>query len=201
MKPAEPVVWPIDNLRQIAGHKVTVVGAPAVIEAPGGGKAVRFDGAKDGLVVEANPLAGWAAFTLEVVFLPEAGGPAEQRFFHCQAEGSEDRAMVETRLPGDGKWYLDTYIQSGRSRKALADPSALHPLGQWHAAALMFDGREMRHYVDGAKECAARIALAPLGPGRTAIGMRANRVHWFRGAVRRARFTPRALPPEELLKP
>jgi hypothetical protein len=91
MKPAEPVVWPIDNLRQIAGHKVTVVGSPTVVEAAGGGKAVRFDGTKDGLVVESNPLAGWAAFTLEVVFLPEVGGPAEQRFFHCQADGSEDR--------------------------------------------------------------------------------------------------------------
>jgi hypothetical protein len=59
----------------------------------------------------------------------------------------------------------------------------------------------MRHYVNGAPECAARIALAPLGPGRTAIGMRANRVHWFKGAIRRARFTPRALKPDEMLKP
>lgn len=200
VKTPDATVWEIDNLEKIGGHKVAVVGLPQVIGAPKG-KAVRFDGTKDGLLVEANPLAGLTAFTLEVVFRPESGGPREQRFFHCQEDGSENRAMLETRLTDDGKWYLDSFIKSGRTDKPLADEKALHPLDRWHAAALVFDGREMAHYVDGAKECSAKIGFKPLGPGRTSVGMRANQVHWFKGAVRQARFSPRALKPDEMLKP
>lgn len=37
------------------------------------------------------------------------------------------------------------------------------------------------------------------GPGRTAVGVRLNRVNYFKGAVRMARFTPRALAPAEFL--
>ena len=200
MKTPDATIWEIADLEKIGGRKVAVVGSPQVTSAPKG-KAVRFDGTKDGLVVEANPLAGLGAFTLEVVFRPESGGPREQRFFHCQEDGSENRAMLETRLTDDGKWYLDTFLKFGRAERALADPKALHPLDEWHAAALVFDGREMAHYVDGAKECAAKFGFKPLGPGRTSIGMRLNQVHWFKGAVRQARFSPRALKPDEMLKP
>lgn len=200
VKTPEPIVWTIDNFRRIGGHDAAVVGSPQVIETDQG-KAVRFDGTKDGLVVAANPLGGLVAFTLEVVFRPESGGPREQRFFHIQEDGSENRAMLETRLTDDGKWYLDSFLKSGRAERPLADPNALHALDEWHAAALVFDGREMTHYVDGAKECAAKIGFKPLGPGRTSIGMRLNQVHWFKGAVRQARFSPRALKPDEMLKP
>jgi hypothetical protein len=35
---------------------------------------------------------------------PAPGGPAEQRFFHVQEAGVEDRALIELRqLPG-GSW-------------------------------------------------------------------------------------------------
>jgi hypothetical protein len=30
--------------------------------------------------------------------------------------------------------------------------------------------------------------------------VRLNKVHWFRGAIHTARFTPRPLPPREFLK-
>jgi len=65
--------------------------------------------------------------------------------------------------------------------------------------ASVYDGREFRNYVDGVQEGAAEIHFAPQGPGRTSIGVRINRVNYFKGAIRLARFTRRALPPAEFL--
>src|SRR5262245_60639011 len=95
--PRKPVVWNIDNLESIGGHRVTVVGKPRVIETDRG-KAIEFDGREDGIFVAANPLAGLREFTVEVIFRPAAGGPKEQRFLHFQPDGSEDRALFETRI-------------------------------------------------------------------------------------------------------
>ena len=42
------VIWELDNLEEIGGHKVTVVGEPKVIDTPQG-KAIEFDGVDDGI--------------------------------------------------------------------------------------------------------------------------------------------------------
>ena len=63
----------------------------------------------------------------------------------------------------------------------------------------MFDGTEMRHYVDGKLEMSGPLSIAPLEQGQTSIGVRLNRVFWFKGAVRTARFTARALAPAEFM--
>jgi hypothetical protein len=34
----------------------------------------------------------------------------------------------------------------------------------------------------------------------TSIGVRQNKIYWFKGAVRKARFSNRALPPNEFMK-
>ncbi len=57
----------------------------------------------------------------------------------------------------------------------------------------------MRHYVNGELELSRKIEFRPQGPGRTSLGARINEVHWFKGAIRKARFSPRALSPEEFL--
>ncbi len=69
---------------------------------------------------------------------------------------------------------------------------------RWTAAdvaALVHDGREMAHYVDGQREASGPLAFRPLGPGRTSIGVRQNRVSWFRGRIRAIRFLPEAVVP------
>src|SRR5687767_15525385 len=68
------VTWKVDNLKKIGGNRVAVIGAPRVTKAPKG-KAVLFDGARDGLLLEVNPVAGARAFTIEAVIRPDAGGP------------------------------------------------------------------------------------------------------------------------------
>jgi hypothetical protein len=75
-----------------------------------------------------------------------------------------------------------------------------HPIGPWYHAALVFDGKEMRHYVDGKQEMSGPLTISPLTAGKTTIGVRMNRVYWFKGAVSKARFTARALRPEQFMK-
>lgn len=191
-------VWKFDSITQIGGHAVTVEGHPRVIETPAG-KAVQFGGVDDALFLNVHPLAGAETFTWEVIFRPDADGAAEQRFFHFQEDGTDTRMLFEIRVV-DGKWCLDSYAQSGTESKALLDRQKLHSLGEWHHAAAVYDGREYRNYVDGVLEGAAEVHLAPQGAGRTSVGTRINRKDYFKGAVRTARMTNRALPVSEFLK-
>src|SRR5262245_13247882 len=80
---AQTVFWKLDNLANIGGHAVTVVGAPKVVETDSG-KAVEFNGSTDGLFLDVNPLAGLQRFTVEIEFQPAAAGPEEQRFVHSR---------------------------------------------------------------------------------------------------------------------
>jgi hypothetical protein len=196
----EPVTWNLDNLETIGGHRVTVVGKPKVIET-NRGKAIEFDGRGDALFIEANPLAGLKEFTAEVIFRPAAGGPKEQRFLHFQPKETEDRVLFETRLTADERWFLDTYLQTGEGKHTLYAEKSLHALGPWYQAAIVVDGKTMRHFVNGKEELSAQIKLTPLEGGETSIGVRHNKVHWYQGAIRQIRITPAVLKPNEFLKP
>src|SRR5580700_1815706 len=81
--PADPpsATWTFDHTDRIGGHTTTLLGHPRVIDSPVG-KAIEFNGVDDGLFVDVHPLAGAATFTWDVIFRPDADGPAEQRFFH-----------------------------------------------------------------------------------------------------------------------
>ena len=72
---------------------------PGLIDTPQG-KALRFDGSGDALLLGVNPLSGLKQFTAEIVFQPAADGPKEQRFLHFQEEGSENRLLFETEQLG-----------------------------------------------------------------------------------------------------
>jgi len=120
---------------------------------------------------------------------------------HFQPKGSEDRLLFETRLTPDGLWFLDTYLQTGKEKQTLYAEKFLHPLGSWRHAAIVVDGKTMRHYMDGKEELAADIQLAPLAAGQTSIGVRFNQVFWYQGAIRQIRVTPAVLKPDAFLKP
>ncbi len=195
----DQIVWEIDNITSIGGHETTMLGTPVIIETSKG-RAVEFHGEKDGLIVDSVPLAGAESFTLEIVFRPDSGGFKEQRFLHLQQNDANDRILIETRLVGE-KWYLDTYIETTKGRLALYEPKNTHPAGRWYSAALVYEKGQMRHYVNGAMEMSGKLAFSPLGEGKTSIGVRMNRVFWFKGAIRTVRFTRRVLEPGELLVP
>jgi hypothetical protein len=199
----DTVVWTFDRLENIGGHKTTVLGQPKVIDSPMG-KAVEFDGEDDALFIDNHPLAGAAAFTWEAIFRPD-GGATEQRWFHLAEQDpatgadTEDRMLFEIRVTGKS-WFLDSHIQSGATSKTLMNRTWLHSLGAWYHVASVYDGKEFRNYVDGVREGAGEVALEPHGPGHASVGVRINKVFYFKGAVHLARFTRRALPPVEFLK-
>ena len=197
--PKRSVTWNINNLKKIGSQTVEVLGDPKVVETDKG-KATIFDGIDDGIFINNNPIAGADAFTVEAVFRPDAGGGKEQRWLHIEdKENVETRALLEIRLNGN-EWFLDTFIKSGTNSSPLYAENFKHPVGQWFHIALVYDGKEMRHYVNGKLEMSGSVTTKPFGRGVTSIGVRQNKVYWFKGAVRKARFTNRALSPDQFMK-
>ncbi|MBN1780555.1 T9SS type A sorting domain-containing protein [bacterium] len=191
--------WEIDNISSVAGYSTTVLGNPVVVEDDG--KAVEFDGVDDGLIVNANPVAGAQAFTVEVIFKPYASASPdniEQRFVHMQ-ESDDRRLLIELRLTGDGHWFLDTFIKDGASSRTLYAENFPHPAGEWAHAALVYDNGMMRHYVNGAEEMSGQVLYAPMQSGQTSIGVRLNQRSWYKGAIRLLRVTHHVLSPEEFM--
>ena len=193
----DSVVLRLDNLDAIDGYRPLILGEPKIIESDQG-RVIEFDGIGDALVLDVNPLAGFESFTLEVVFRPDAGGSPEQRFVHLQEE-DEHRALIETRLTGDGQWFLDTFLKSGESECTLYAEEHLHAVGQWFHAALVYRDGHMRHYVDGVKELEGPVDFAPMRGGRTSVGSRLNRVYWYKGAVKAVAATGAALEPSDFV--
>ena len=187
-------MWSLAEVKKVGGVATEVLGAPKVVD----GAAV-FDGAKDGVFVPALPLAGAKQFTIEILFSPAEGGPAEQRFFHLQ-DAAESRVMIETRLDGKGGWWLDTYLGTPKGGKPLIDPKRVHATNKFYWAAVSYDGSNMKHFINGEKELeASGVTFGPFtDAGKVSLGVRQNKVYWFKGAIREVRFTPAALPPEKL---
>ncbi len=199
-KLVKQVVWELDNLETVSGHKVEVVGNPKVIVTTNG-KVLEFDGDDDGIFLPTHPLAGAEVFTVEVIFQPYPNGLKEQRFFHMQEDDSEDRVMFETRLTDDDHWFLDTFVKSGENNYTLYAKDFKHPIGRWYHAAIVLDGKEMRHYVNGRFEMSCDVMFEAQTQGGTSLGVRLNKVYWYKGAIRKVRFTTAVLGPEAFLTP
>ncbi|MDP9169192.1 MAG: LamG domain-containing protein [Acidobacteriota bacterium] len=191
-------LWRFDRLDKIGSHPAKLLGHPHLIETPRG-KAIEFNGVDDAIFLDVHPLAGAEAFTWEIVFRPDAGGPAEQRIFHLQEDGTDNRMLFEIRVIGD-QWCLDSFAKTGDDSLPLLDRTKLHPVGMWYSAAAVYDGHEFRNYVNGVLQGSGPLHLAPQKAGGTSIGVRYNKRDYFKGAFYSARMTPRALQPSEFLK-
>ncbi|MDB5457630.1 MAG: LamG protein [Caulobacter sp.] len=202
-------VWTFDRLDTIGGLVPHVEGHPKLIETPLG-KALAFNGVDDALFIDQHPLAGAATFTFEAFIRPD-GGAFEQRWFHlaqdepAPAPGaapsppSNTRFLFEIRVV-ENAWYLDAYVRGPGYAHTLVFPDKLYPIGRWHHVAQTYDGKTYRSYVNGALQGEADIAFTPQGPGRASVGVRMNRVNYFKGAIRQARFTAQALTPDQFLR-
>jgi hypothetical protein len=209
------VVWTFDRLEDIGGVKTTVEGNPKIVETPFG-KAIEFDGVDDGVWIEKHPLAGAATFTVEAIFRPD-GGAREQRWLHLAerdltsgllasadhsttGQDANARFLFEIRVV-ENSWFLDAFVSGPGYSRALMFKDKLHPTGQWYHVAQTYDGKTFRSYVNGVLQGEAEIAFTPQGDGVSSLGTRVNRRSYFKGAIRQARFTPRALAPDQFLKP
>jgi hypothetical protein len=196
---AEPVIWRLDDPARLGGHPLTVWGTPKVESNPAEAGMV-FNGSADGIFLSANPLAGAAAFTIEVLFKPAEGGLAEQRFFHLQ-DKAEWRVMLETRLDGQGRWWLDTFLGKPGVSQPLIDPTKTHPTDRWYWVALRFDGKRMTNFVNGVQELEREATFGPLVDADLSIGVRQNKVFWFKGTIREVRWHREAIAADKLQKP
>lgn len=192
--------WNIDNVDSIAGFPTAVLGKPEIVKSEEYGNVVWFNGIDNGLIVDSNPLDGAENFTIEVIFKPDSTYPGnfEQRFVHIQdSSTNERRVLIELRMMEGNKWYLDTFIKADENQLTLVSPKDLHPAGVWAHAALVYENGLMTHYVNGKKELSGEVKYLPISNASTSIGMRMNRVSWFKGSVAVLKFTHKALSPGE----
>jgi hypothetical protein len=198
-QPPETVVWTFGRLDRVGDHVATLTGSPVIVS-ENGKHAVCFDGESDAAFLGVNPIAGWRKFTIEALIKPRDGGAEEQRFLHIEDERA-GRALLELRLTSPGEWTLDTFLFDSReSRLTLIDRERRHSTDEWHWVALTFDGETMTHYVDGVRELEGKLAFRAMTRGQMSLGVRLNKVSWYKGCIREIRFAPHALAQQELRK-
>ena len=202
------ITWTFDRLDLIGGVATRIEGHPKVVDTPIG-KAIEFNGVDDALWIDQHPLAGAKTFTCEAIFRPD-GGAAEQRWFHlaerdpntgglASVPDANSRILFELRVVNGDQWYLDAFVHGPGYNQALMFPEKRYPIGRWYHVAQTFDGKAFRSYVNGALQGEADVPFTPQGDGATSVGTRINRVSYFHGAVRRARFTAKALAPDQFM--
>lgn len=193
------VFWRVDNLTQIGGNNFTILGNPRVIPTEIG-PSIEFDGIKDGLIFNTNPMNGaTTAFTVEIIIKPYTGGAVEQRYLHFEQD-TNNRILTELRNPSNLNWSLDTFIKSGISNQTLLDYNLVHSLDKWFHVALVYKDGAMTNYVNGIKELVGSVVYQPVSSGQTSIGVRLNKVSWFKGAIHSVKVTHTALNPIEFMK-
>jgi hypothetical protein len=190
--------WELSSILESTSQGITVVGQPKIVSCPFG-KAVLFDGQGDAIVLDTNLLVNMRQFTIEVIMRPDTNGQREQRFLHF-GEVRGERVMVETRLTKNDQWYLDTYMKSGSNSQTLVDSTKLHPLNQWHHVAFVVNDGQMQAYVNGSKELEGQIPFSPFTKGQTSVGVRLNKVNWYKGVIYKIKITPLKLEPALFMK-
>lgn len=189
------MIWIMSDLLDNR-ESIPVLGDPKVIDSPYG-KAVLFNGADDGILTQDMPLMNLSEFTIEMLIRFDSGGCNEQRYFHAGTV-QQDRLLLEIRSVGDS-WYLDGFVQSNDNWVALISPDLTHPLDRWyHIAFTVKDGRQIT-FVNGKKELEGAVSFSPLVDGSTSIGVRQNKISWFKGAVYSIRITDKVLNPNEFM--
>jgi hypothetical protein len=197
-EPKRTITWKLDDPELVGGFKPTLLGAPQVVKDKSG-TSLFFDGVDDGLIIPTIPIKGWKKFTVEVLFKPDADGPIAPRFVHFE-DTTGKRGTIEARITPAGMWYLDTFLKNGRTMKGLTliDSANLHPCDQWYWISLVYDGEKMTHYINAKKELEGITEFGPLDTGQISLGVRLNKVNWFKGRIKEIRFHSDALKEEAL---
>ncbi|WP_181307055.1 LamG domain-containing protein [Rufibacter sp. XAAS-G3-1] len=197
----KPTRWEMHSLASIGGHSTQVLGNPSTIPGKDGAPAIAFDGVDDGLLIDANPIAGAEEFTIEVVFKPKAVWPAnvEQRFLHIEDMAvGQRRILLELRLNNQNRWYADFFMRTEKAALTLIDSSKTHPVGEWATMTLTYKDKQLKGYVNGKLELSGEIEYLPIPPtAKTSIGTRMDKRSWFNGQIQSVRFWKVALQPKK----
>jgi hypothetical protein len=196
-------VWQLKSLKKIGGNKVEVFGNPEIIKTEIG-KAIKFDGIDDRILVDKNPIGGAAEYTVEVIFKPDPAYDIsdQPRFVHFQDPGdpSEKRVMIELRLTPANEWYLDGYMLTDAGERTLQNKNLTHPVGKWHHAALTYKDNTFKTYVNGIEEISGTVSYKEMlvnKTGKTSIGGRMDKRNYYSGMVKSLKITHKALEPKD----
>ena len=212
-KPDSPnyEVWELNSLKTIGGHPVKVFGNPQIVTTEIG-KAIRFDGIHDRLLVDHNPIGDAKEFTIEVIFKPDSAYKISQqpRFIHFQDEADTlsgwdqaRRIMMELRLTPENKWYLDGFLLTDAGNVTLQNKNLTHPTRQWIHAALTYSNNTLKTYVNGIEEASGSVTFTEKvlnRVGKVSIGGRMNRLNYYCGLIKTLKITRKALKPDQFIK-
>jgi hypothetical protein len=196
---SKPIIWKLNNTAKIGEICPIVIGEPK-LDTDDGITSLYFNGESEGILLPVNPVHDFKKFTVEVLFKPSSDGEREQRFVHFQDKNG-NRGLIEIRLQ-DGQWWLDTYLHVGKTDKGLTlvDRTKRYPSDKWYWAALVYNGKTMKHYINADEELSGKIDFGPMELGIISLGVRLNQVYWFKGNISEIRFHSKPLKKENLQK-
>lgn len=186
------IEWKIADLPDIQ----SVEGNPKIVETVLG-PAVQFNGKSDAYFLSTNPLKGMEEATIEFIFKPDGSGDFAQRFMHLGLLKGE-RVMFETRVNPNKTWYFDahTALNNGKSM-TLIDSTLKHPTDLWYNVTLIIYKDMVVTYVNGEPQRWGALKFIPINEGISSIGVRQNKVNWFKGLMYKIRITPKAILPRD----
>ncbi|MEQ9187005.1 MAG: LamG domain-containing protein, partial [Cryomorphaceae bacterium] len=123
-----------------------------IASANGAGNGLRFDGFNDhvGLPKWLNPAL--TDFTIEC-------------WFNLNSVSTKAPLVQQLNGPGTGETYL--YVQGGRLRTDLGGSALIGTddvvLGEWHHAAVSWDGTTVRSYLDGVLQASSNVSMGSCG--------------------------------------
>lgn len=198
-------VWELKSLKKISGHPVQVFGNPEIVKTERG-KAIKFDGIDDRILVDNNPIGDAKEFTIEVIFKPDPAFEIsnQPRFIHLQdpADTLSKRVLIELRLTQKNEWYLDGYMMTDEGERTLVDQNMTHPIGEWSHAALIYKDNTLKTYVNGIQEVSGNISFNEKlinKVGKTSIGGRMDQRNYYCGLIKTLKITRKALNPKDFI--
>lgn len=188
--------WVVSSLLKSDLSNAQINGNPTIINSSFG-EVVYFNGVDDALLLNEIPINNAKVFTLEMIFKPDENAPFEQRILHI-GEIKGDRLLLEIRAVNTN-WYFDGFVASGKNKLALIDDKLIHPLCKWYHVALVVTPNSLTTYVNGIKELHENYSFKPINNGKTSIGVRMNKVSWFKGTIYKIKITPKQLKPNKFM--
>lgn len=198
-------VWELNSLEKIGGHSVQVFGNPQIVDTEHG-KAMKFNGIEDMLLVDNNPIGKVTEFTVEVVFKPAQAYDISNapRFIHFQdpADTANKRVLMELRLNQKNEWWFDGFMLNDREELTLARKSLTHPVEEWAHAAITYKNDTFRTYINGIEELNGKIGFNEElmnSIGKTSIGARMDKRNYYCGLIKTLKITQKALDPQQFI--
>jgi Concanavalin A-like lectin/glucanases superfamily len=199
-------VWELNSLEKTGGHSIQVSGNPQIVNTEHG-KAMKFDGIDDKLLVDNNPIGDAKEFTVEVIFKPDPAFDIskEPRFIHIQDpnDSLSKRVLIELRLTKTNEWYLDGFMLTDAGEKTLVNKTLTHPTGEWVHAAVTYKDNTFKTFVNGVQELSGNVYFTEKlinKTGKTSIGGRMDNRNYYCGFIKTLKITKRALEPKDFIR-